>query len=72
MKKYTVRIETSVSVEANSPQEAAEQAVYWASEDLANSNALVRVYHDNDTGKLGRRVLEMPIEEFEPQDHQEE
>lgn len=62
MPKYTVRIETSVSVEAFNALAAAQQAKELAEESLSESNALVRVY-EGDQKKLGRKVLDSPIEE---------
>lgn len=44
MPEYTVRIETSVSIEADSPEQAAFQAQVWADESLTDSNGIAKVY----------------------------
>lgn len=56
MQKYTVQIETSVSVEAETPEMALAQAREWAQESLSDSNAVGKVYAEADD-KLETPVL---------------
>lgn len=48
MQKYTVQIETSVSVEAETPEMALAQAREWVEESLSDSNAVGKVYAEDD------------------------
>ena len=65
-KSYTVRIQTSVTVQdVGSPEEAARQAVAWAWENLGDSNGVVSVYRDGRGKGLGRLVLCDQVEAFD-------
>ena len=61
--QYTVKIETSVSVDADTPQGAMAQAASWARESLENSNAYVKAYVDGK--RHPRLVHSCPIEDVE-------
>lgn len=59
MPKYTVRIETSVEVEAPNPTEAICIADGWAREDLADSNGIAYCYAETDQ-KCKKTLLSLP------------
>lgn len=67
---FNVQIKTSVTVEADTKEEAASIAIGWAREDLADSNARVTVHEFIEPGglaeaKIGPAVINEAIDNLE-------